>query len=228
MPDDSNQTPPPLAPDDPLAPGGRLDVNRLIAEHGDAKAAAAVLARKVNEVERDNAEYRARERAYKAAAPEGSEILQPADVALWNAYRALGTPDDLTAKLSQGEAAATKVAENDRKAALSAVSERVDTALWDTLRDSDKVALSIEGEGDEARVMATPEGGQAVPFEDYAREHYPAAADGLLKQAASPEPVAPAVRSFPAQVAGGRPAAARTDAGSVADRKRAEGPYQRF
>ncbi len=93
---------PPGGTDDPTAPGGRLDPDRLKATHGGAEAALRVLAMKLNQVEADNATYRQQLKDLKGKLPgEGAVVLDGEQAAAWQAYQALGKPDEL--KQIQGD-----------------------------------------------------------------------------------------------------------------------------
>ena len=84
--------------DNPTAPGGHLDPERLKAKHGNAEAALRALAFKLDDVERDNARQRQEIAGLKGKVPgEGTVVLTGEQAAVWQAYQELGKPDEIKA-----------------------------------------------------------------------------------------------------------------------------------
>lgn len=80
----------------PTAPGGHLDPERLKVKHGGAEAALRAMAFKLDDVERDNAKQRQEIAALKGKLPgEGSLVLTSEQAADWQTYLELGKPEEI-------------------------------------------------------------------------------------------------------------------------------------
>ena len=224
--------------EEPLAPGGRLDVDRLIAENGDAKAALRVLALKVNEVERRDARYRERLREWDERVPEGAVVLKGDDLDAYNKLKAFGAPDEIQAKLDKAAEDAQYRAQLEREAEFAKVAAAagVSLAALQSAKGSDAVEYEIEttkGEdGEDTPVVYVKEGeGERVAFSDYVDTHWAPLKSALYateeaEQRGAPAPVQrPAVR-FVTQTPGGRPPAPKPpDAEQIARQKRGSIEY---
>lgn len=219
------------ADDDPLAPGGRLDVGRLIAENGDAKAALGVLARKLNAVEKRGANYRERIRTLEAQVPD------EATAKAYEAYVALGTVEEIKAKmelLDVAEAATAKLAEYEREAQLAQVAEAagVRVGALKAARGSEALSYRIDGEGEDRKVYVTPpgEGAEEVEFDAFADREWADLKPALYGEAEQPERdatrTAAGQRPFVVMNPGGRPPAQpKPDAEKSAEQKRRQPEY---
>lgn len=224
----------------PTDSGGRLDPVRLVAEHGTADAAVRALAYKLNDVERDNADIRAKLREAKTLIP-GDDALILKGEAKANletllatlAEAGLDTSDKLTARIAQADADAAKVATADRRAEYARVAEAVGAnadALAAVFADGEE--FRIEGEGEARKVFVIPRTvGDAKPEEAelgaYVDEHKAALKPALFATAQAPATV-PGVR-FVDQPAGGTPPGPKApDAARYAAEKAASNDYARF
>lgn len=86
------------------------NLQNLLSKHnGDAIALAATLLG-------ENAGLRETNRSLKEKLPaEGSVTLSKTDAARWEAYQALGKPDEITERLTKGEQAAGELSKRDRQ-----------------------------------------------------------------------------------------------------------------
>lgn len=195
-PDDA---PAPDANDNPTSPGGRLHPERLKAEHGSAEAALSVLAMKLNAVEADNARYRQQIRDLQGQVPaEGAVVLTGDDVANWQAYRALGAPDEIRQQREQFDALQRRQLLGDAAQAAgykASVLETLAGSLALELRD-------VQVDGKPVRTpFVVPDDGDAVALTDYAQQHWSDFLPSLALQETEGQG-----RPFPAQTPMGLPA----------------------
>lgn len=219
---------------EPIEPPARLDPQQLLAKHGDWEAVARSLAYKVDEVERDNAKYRAQKRELAAQIPADDAVILTGDAKV--AYEALvaslaeaglDTADKLKAHVELAQANAAKVAESDRAAENARIAEALGNVNPDAIPAvfTDGETFEIEGEGDSRTVYVKPREGERTPFEAYvdADPRRKALKPALFttEQAAPPTP-----SSYPPQRPGGRaPAPQAFDASRAAEAKRATPDY---
>lgn len=141
------------------------------------------MAEKINDLERDNYKERdkirerdARIRELEAKrTPDGALVLSGDDIALWEAYKGLGKPDEVSAKLT---AATEATAERDtlkrrdtiRQVADAsgykpAVLERLGADLTYEIKD-------VTENGKTAKQVLVKDGDKTVPLKDYAAREW--------------------------------------------------------
>lgn len=206
-----NRFPYPMSPDDnaggggnsqdnggnPSAPGGHLDPERLKAKHGDAEAALRALAFKLDDVERDNAKQRQEIGELKAQLPgEGSVVLSGDQTAVWQAYQALGKPDELQTAL--GNFAKLQRDEIFRAAAEA---HQLKASVLSNLKGIDDYQIEVreqEQDGKKVKVaIAKNKEGQERPLTDLINEKW---AD--FKPALVDKPTTPSGTPWPKQSLG--------------------------
>jgi hypothetical protein len=90
----------------------------------DPAAAASHLALMVAERERENAGYRQQLKDTRGKLPgEGAVVLDAAAAALWQSYQGLGTPEELTQRLTERETLATENAGYKREKTIAQVAK---------------------------------------------------------------------------------------------------------
>ena len=226
----------------PTDSGERLDPVRLIAENGSAEAAVRALAFKLNDVERDNAGYRATIADLKGKLPpDGAVVLTADEAEARDAFAAaladagIETPDKLPAHLQQAGEHAQAVADLARARELKAIEAitgaRAD-AMLDVFRDGE--AFEIEGEApkdgqpDTRKVYVRPRGeggqpGERAEFGEYVDAHKAALKPALFAEAEAP--VTPTAPTFPQQRRGGAAPPQAPDRETLAERKRQDASY---
>ncbi len=93
----------------------------------EAVSDLAIFAKKIADLERDNAQYREKLRKHKEAAstPTPSPALSPEDASLLDAYRSLGKPDDIHTLKAERDQMAARLAGLERDSALRTIAEQV-------------------------------------------------------------------------------------------------------
>jgi hypothetical protein len=145
------------------------------------------MADRVAELERDNYRYREQKRdltdRVKALegkqVPEGAVVLTGDDAQSWQAFSALGKPDEVKAKLAERDTLATEVATTRRDGLLrdaaqaagfkfSVLKDRVALAgdLPIEVREVDENGTKVN------RAFVKPQGGGEKSLTDYAAEHW--------------------------------------------------------
>lgn len=146
--------------------------NQLKARNDDATGFARDLHRELQE---------AREQLGKANAliPEGGVVLSPTLAKAWEAYKALGKPDDLAKVLESGKEAAAKASALERSQQLRDVAE----VAGYTPSVLNRLAGDLAFEVKEETILGKPkkvvyvvpkegEEGQPVKLDDYAKQHW--------------------------------------------------------
>lgn len=184
------EPPPPTPKADPPEPSAALvkAVEAALAKHADPNAALrAVIA--------DLHAARDEVHTLKGRLPrEGHVVLDPDGAASFEAYRALGSPADLTKAIEDGRAAAAKVAEHDRvkfHAEVAAAAGFRPTVL-DRMAVQDGLTLVLK-DGKDARTgkavkvaHVKGEGDATTPLADYAAKHWADFLPALKDEAAKP------------------------------------------
>ncbi|MGB1301548.1 MAG: hypothetical protein ACPG5O_10065 [Pseudoalteromonas tetraodonis] len=214
----------------PTDSGERLDPVRLIAENGSAEAAVRALAFKLNDVERDNAKYRADIKTLKdAVPPEGARVLTPEQAAEFDAFaadlRAHGIEDAATLKAfaETAGANAAKVAAAERKEQLAEIAAITDTnadAIPDVFASGETFEIRGEGDNRTVYVRPTPEA-EAAEFGAYVDANKAPLKPALYNKAEEP----PRAPTLPAMPTGGPPGPQRLDVARIAEQKAASGDY---
>lgn len=175
----------PAKKDDPIAPGGRLDPQRLTAEHGNAESALRALAYKLNDVERENADYRRRIKDLKGKVPEGSVVLTGDDLKAFEAYKALGTAEDVETRLKAATEVQDKLKGYEKQEQFTQAAQAAkmnSTALAKLYGDH---TLVVEGSGENAKVFVSVKDGETeskVALDEHVKEHYPEFEASLYEQ----------------------------------------------
>ena len=164
---------------DPTGPGGRLNVDRLVAEHGDATRALAAMTYKVNDLERDNANYRQRIREMKGQLPSENAVVltDEDDVQAITQLRQVGTLKEVVTKLGEGTEAVTKLKAHERSEMLTSVSSALG-ANHAVLRllDKDDYSYRVEDyqENGEAKkkVWIREGNGNEMLFPEFAKQAF--------------------------------------------------------
>ncbi len=194
-------TPPPAAPPAPADPLAAFE--RLLNRSGSD---GTQLARQLYE---ENFRHREQIRTLQGQLPaQGAAVLTPEQATAWQAYQALGAPDQVQATIA-GHAALKRDLELRDVASASGYT-------LDVLRTlSGDLAFEVKDETKDGKavkaVYVTPKGGQPTPIETYATEQW-AAFLPALRPAAAAAAGAPALgASNPASVRGATPLPATFD-----------------
>lgn len=172
----------------PTDPGGRLDPERLKASAGgDPNIALQRLAYKLDEVERDNANYRQRIRDLEGAQPEeGSVVLSGEDAATYKALLDGRTLKDTATLVASGQDALAKLAERESEDRLRTVAEATGARL-SVLKLAPGVkdlSFKVEqnGEGKTVKVEYDKDGKASTEtFGDFAKREWPDLVDVLFE-----------------------------------------------
>jgi len=191
--------PEPDRPENPTAPGGRLDPERLKAKHGSAEAALQVLAMKLDQVEGDNASYRQQLKDVKSKLPaEGSVVLTGEQAATWQAYQELGKPDEL----KQLQGSYTKL-QRDAIFQEAAAAHGYKAAVLGQLPGIGDYTIEVreqDKDGKKVKVAIAKNGeGQERPLPDLLQEKWADFAPALVDK-----PAAPPTTPWPKQSVGGQ------------------------
>ncbi len=149
--------------------------------------------------------------------PEGATILTGDEAKAYDAYKALGKPDELTQRLTAGDEASGKVKTLERDSVLRSAAE-VSRFNFDVLKDrAGDLPVAIEDVTEDGktakRAFVTPEGGAKTPLTEYAEAQWPVYLPAL-RVAESGEGQRQSGVSFPKQGAGGGAPAAQGAASS--------------
>ena len=158
----------------PPRPQGERDVlaslSRLLERQGgDAGRVAELLYR-------ENYELRERARTLSAAVPPEGAVVLPADaVATWQAYQALGTPDDVQAALATAQAAQQELAQARWTADVQRAAEALGWAAAPLRRLAEGLTIELRettaGETTTLTPYVVSEAG-AVPLAQYATQEW--------------------------------------------------------
>lgn len=160
-------------------------VDQYKAQYGEQ--ALFRMAERAANAENDN--YQARERARKAEekvaaleakqVPDGATVLNATDAERWQAYQALGKPDEIKTRLDDGAAAVTERDGLKRKETLRqvaeaagykpAVLERLGSDLTYEIKD---VTEMVNGRQVQARQVLVQDGDKQTPLKDYAAREW--------------------------------------------------------
>lgn len=165
------------------APAPQVDLatmlRTLLAEKGDdAKAVARELLAKNRELEGDNRKYRKAIKDLKESKPPSDAVVLVADDARrWEAYRALGEPEEVKASLESGAAAVERQEAADRvgnfrKAALAAA---LNPDVFADLAGSKGLQVEVREETRDGKAVVdafvTGEGGSRTPLKEFVETH---------------------------------------------------------
>lgn len=146
-------------PTEPTDPGGRLDPERWIAKYGDAKAALARMATKLDQVEADNADYRQQIKDLSGKVPEEDDIVLTGEEAAL--YRDLTAENELTVikeRLEAGREAEGRLSELERRERLREVAEAAGITSFEAFERLDEgETYEVRGDGDDRTVVVTYE-----------------------------------------------------------------------
>lgn len=201
-----------------------VDVNALLRQLAEKDV-------KIEKLEADNFRYRderretkaqidkleadlkaAREAAAEGKVPDGATVLDAKEAKAYDAYRALGTPEELTALKTGAAEKDARLSQYEQKERLERVAEVTGAhlpALRAVAAGLDYVEKEIEADGKKTPAFFVKDAeGQEVPFKDYVAANLAAVQDSLFKEEG------PQKRPFPRQPSSGDPAGRRerTDA----------------
>lgn len=148
--------------------------------------------------------------------PEGSVVLRGAEKDRWEAYSALGKPDDLKAALADRDTLTAEKAQRDRRDSIRAAAEVVGykASVLERLTP-DGVAYEVretEQNGQTVKVAVAKDAeGKETPLSDYAAANFADFLPALTTQSAPTEPARPAV-TLPRQETAGSQQVLRTQA----------------
>lgn len=214
-------------------------IENLLAKYsGDPRAIADLHAR---ERERKDDEIRRLKRQIRQErekrAPEGAVVLTGDDAKAWEAYRALGTPDEVTAKLGEATTATERLAALEREVATSKVASAVGykPSVLADLAKSKGFAVELRQETVDGKPQEVPyaitSDGQAVKLTDYVSQnladYLPALTSGTSTGGGQQQRTTPAAGTagprYPSQAGG----SSAPQAGSVFDRVREQAKAER-
>lgn len=137
-------------------------IRKLKSENADRRQANADLEQKLKD----------------AGVPEGSVVLPKGDAEKYEAYKALGEPKDLTAKIEKADELQSEIAKRDREAAVRKAAQAAgykESVLTD-LSSSKGLTLEVreeKGENDETRTVAYVKDadGKDSPLKEYVEKN---------------------------------------------------------
>lgn len=171
--------------DNPTAPGGRLDPERLKAKHGDAEAALRSLAYKLDEVERDNAQLRQERRELREQVPGEDDVVLSEEDAQALRERGLITDEGAVDVAPYDEATerAKKADRLEREKHMETVAEVAGAKLGALKMVGADLEYEVQGEG-ENRSVRVREGEEDdwTPLAKYADEHWADVKDSIFPE----------------------------------------------
>ena len=203
--------------------GGDDDDDEELPPPGNSNEAAAHWERVARRERKRAGNYRTRLRDAETklkgtegrVAPEGAVILTADEAKAWDAYKALGKPEEVTTKLGERDTLATKVAEAERDGLLRDAAQAAGYK-FPVLKDrAGTLAIEIrdvtEGDKTTKRAFVKTEQGER-PLTEYAEQHW---GDYLPALKATQERQEQGGIAFPAQRTGDPPSTSNAGASFV-------------
>lgn len=162
----------------------------------------------------------------RAAAPEGGRVLSKEEAAVYDAYTALGKPDEVKKRLETGDAAATELGTLKKRETLREVAAAVgyNPAVLEKL-GGDLVfefGAEVEVEGRKVKPVSVKDAqGKATPLSEYAKAHWDVFMPALTAKAeggTTTTTTVPAPRPAPTGQVGGTATAAVTPEAVAAEK----------
>jgi hypothetical protein len=173
----------------------------------------------------------------KGQVPEGGTILTAEQNKLFESYKALGKPADITAAVSERDELKGKAALRDRESQLrdAASAHDMNPNLFVRLALQDNLVVDEirkEGEGEEAVTVAfvrvNEDGSKPVRLDNYAKEEWAEFMNGLSSSDSESGAKGGAPRFAPAHEKGSPPKSGPADLDTIRDKKVASGTYRSF
>lgn len=159
-------------------------VNSLVARYGSAESAVRELARENRELRRWRRSVRGDPASLVAELKDGRELISKEEAAELRAYRALGKPDEVKARVEKAsslEAQVEKAAKRQRAADAAAAAGFKNVDILADLAESKGIHIELRDEIVDGKPVkkalaraASESGGTLVPLADYMRQHHAA------------------------------------------------------
>jgi len=180
---------------------------------GDATTVNASISRLIERQQDRISELSSELDAVRGKLPaDGAVVLSAEEAKTLEAYRVLGKPEEVTAKIDAGHEAATKLADAESAESWSSAAEAHGYKPSVLLPLAKKDALSVvemktvqpeEGDPVEVAIVRQGEKGDSVRLDDYAKEHWADFLPALASEAETEEKPTAAATPYPRQVAKG-------------------------